>query len=254
MRFVCLFALLLAGCADAADDPVPDAPAPPMARPEAPAVDPEALGGDLPVYAERLLSNPYVEVSRFALPPGRAVALRTGKNWVAYALSDAELRVDGEPETWAAGSAVLYTEPARIENVGADSARVLFLERWANPLPDRALPGQDPDLRFPAELTRLNEIDNEALEVLVADDRVVVARVTLAPGTALPTHSAFSRVVYALNDYTVERYNSEGFAGTTADGVVARRAGAIAWDSALNYGARNVGEAPSETLLVAYYD
>ncbi len=230
-------------------EPAPPDDAAPVAQ--AAADDPETLGGDLPTYAERLLSNPYVEVSRFELPAGGSVGLKNGAGWVVYALGPAAVSVDGGPgQTWAAGSARAYDAPTRLTNGGDGPASLVFFERWRNALPDRP---EGEDLRFPAELTRLNEIDSPAVDVLVADSSVVVARVSLAPGEVLPTHSAFSRVVYALSDYRVERFNSEGFGGASGDVTLERGAGAVGWDTALNYAVENVGDTQLEALLVAYY-
>ena len=88
-----LAAPTLAGCGGEADAPPPDAVAEPAPVEAADAAG--TLGGELPSYGERLLSNPYVELYYYALPGGTAVGLQNGENWVAYALSDASVRVQG---------------------------------------------------------------------------------------------------------------------------------------------------------------
>ncbi|MDT0633066.1 hypothetical protein [Rubrivirga litoralis] len=256
LAFSLALCTLALGCQDAPDDAaVADRPAPLVTEPVQPpeAADPETLGGDLPSYAARLLSGPYVEASYFALPPGASVAMQNGENWVVYAYSDASVTVDDAPTEWAAGSAAFYDAPTRITNAGDADAQLLFFERWANPLPDRR-EDPDEDIRFPYELTQIDRIDSPAVDVLVSNDDVGVALVTLAPGESLPPHSAFSRVVVALSEFEEERSQGDEFGGDSPDVRVQGEAGSVSWETARNYAVENVGATPSETLVVAYYE
>lgn len=253
MRFLAiLLVAVVAGCADSSETPTSDSAT--AVEAVAQADDPEALGGEMPAYAARLLSNPYVEASYFALPPGQSVALQNGQNWVVYAYSDAALSLDGaaSPTSLAAGSATFYDEPVRLTNTGDEDAELIFFERWDNPLPDRR-EGPDPDVRFPTEMMRIDELDSPAVNVLESNDQVGVARVSLAPGEGLPPHSAFSRVVVALSEFDSQRSRGEEFGGDSPDVRVHRDAGSVTWDTARNYAVENVGDTPSETLVVAYY-
>ncbi len=232
--------------------------APPVSTEPAPAPmvdDLETLGGEMPPYAFRLLSNPYVEASYLALPADASVHLRNGEHWVVYAYSPATVSVDGTaaPAEWGEGTATFFDTPTRITNAGGAPAQLLFFERWANPLPDRQESPKE-DVRFPVEMMRLDQVDSPAIDVLVSNDRVGVARVSLEPGEGLPPHSAFSRVVVALSEFEAERSRIEEFGGDSPDVRVRRPVGSVTWDTARNYAVKNVGGTTAKTLVVSYYE
>ena len=242
-----LAALALSACA--ADVPAKPQPAPEAAEAERPA---ERAYWELPSYATRALSNPYVSVYRYTLASGDTLSLQEGTAWVLYSLNGAALDDQGDAFVLAPDAARLVLHPIVLTSIGSDTAEVVVFERTENPLPDR-ITEANPGRFLPDEALDLDQVGGDAVRVLVAEQGVLVSHVTLEPGDTLPLQSGFSRVIYALSDYTVQRFGTQGFGGAGSDATLSRKAGDAAWNTASNFAAENVGAETVEALVIAYY-
>ena len=240
-----LAALALSACA--ADVPIEPAL-------EAEADQPvERAYWELPSYATRALSNPYVSVYRYTLASGDTLSLQEGSAWVLYSLNGAALDDQGDDQfVLAPDAARLVLQPTVLTSIGSDTAEVVVFERTENPLPDR-ITEANPGRFLPDEALDLDQVGGDAVRVLVAEQGVLVSHVTLKPGDTLPLQSGFSRVIYALSDYTVQRFGTQGFGGSGSDATLSRKAGDAAWNTASNFAAENVGSETVEALVIAYY-
>jgi hypothetical protein len=208
----------------------------------------------LPSYGTRSLSNAYVSVYQYLVPPGDTVALWEGENWIVYAEDGASLgSAPGGNMSMPADGAHLFAEPTVLRNTSPDSVRLVVVERTANPLPDR-LKDANPGTFLPDEAVQLSELGSDAVHVLAQGDAVLATLVRLPPGEVIPLHSGFSRVIYALSDYTVQRFGVQGFGGAGSDATVTRRRGDALWNTASNFAAENVAGTEAEALVVAYYE
>ena len=247
-----LLGLSLSACA-------PDAPAPdPEEAQVTEAQEPEAEAGrraafwEMPSYAERVLSNSFVSVYRYTLAPNDTLSMQEGTKWVVYAPAGAAL-VEGENAfALAPNAARLFTSPGVLHNAGADTTRLVLFERTENDLPDR-ITEANAGRFLPDEALDLDQVGGDAVQILVAEHDVLVSRLTLQSGDTLPLQSGFSRVIYALSDYTVQRFGAQGFGGAGGDMIASRKAGDAVWNTASNFAAENVGDSAVEALVVAYY-
>ena len=250
-------ALSLGACAADAPQATMDASADAAPRAEAlPEAEERPDWGEwvMPSYAERALSNAYVSVYRYAVAPGDSVVLQEGESWFVFAEAGARLADDaGAAVSIAPENGELFERPTRLRNAGDETVPLVVVERTANPLPDRVKDG-NPGVFLPDEAVQLNELGTDAVRVLSSEGGVLASHVRLAPGDVIPLHSGFSRVIYALSDYSVQRFGVQGFGGAGSDATVTRRRGDALWNTASNFAAENVGSTDVQALIVAYYE
>ena len=183
--------LVLGGCAEG-DESGDTASADPE-----PASDLAALDSE---HAETPHQTDYAHVHRINLPTGASIAPHEGGPRVIYSLSDYTLRfeTDGTASESSFESGDVHDHGGgvhAVENTGDQPASFAAFERIDGELPEASPSGET--------LDAVSMPDGATHEVLLDNDRVTVHRIALEPGTSLPSHYGFPRIVYALSDYTV---------------------------------------------------
>jgi len=166
------------------------------AEPE-PASDLAALNSE---YAETPLETAYAHVHRVNLPAGEEIAPHEGGPRVIYSLSDYTLQfeTDGTATERTIESGTVHDHEGGVHavaNTGDQPASFIAFERVDSELPEASPSGETIDA--------VSMPDGATHEVLLDNDRVTVHRIALEPGTSLPSHYGFPRIIYALSDYTV---------------------------------------------------
>ncbi len=203
----------------------------------------EAAAGGTPSSDPRVsvLSNEYAEVFRITLAPGQALPPHTSGARTVYALSDYTIRLtqDGQPteQAWTAGQAHFHTAGEHTaENTGATEARFVVVARTAQPLATSAA-AVSPD---PAT-------GSGPMQLLLDTDDVIVAEFRLAPGASLPPHRGLARVVYSLNDYTIDYASNNAPVQSQSF-----TAGEAHWHDADEHSITNSGSTEARFLIVQF--
>lgn len=183
--------LVLGGCAET-DESGDTTPAD-----SEPASDLAALNSE---YAETPFETGYAHVHRVNLPAGEAIAPHEGGPRVIYSLGNYALsfETDGTTTDRTFESGTVHDHEGgvhAVENTGDQPASFIAFERVDGELPEASPSGETIDA--------VTMPDGATHEVLLNNDRVTVHRIALEPGTSLPSHYGFPRIIYALSDYTV---------------------------------------------------
>ena len=167
----------------------------------------EAVEIQAPERNDRLFDNPYLEVMRVELQPGRALPPHEGEGRVVYALSDYTIRFqqDGqEMERSFSQGDVHYHQPGvhTVENVGSTAAEFVVFEHRDAALPNAPAAGEASDLD--------------------------------------------ARVVYSLNDYSIELQQDE------ESETRSFRAGDVHFHEPGRHALTNAGSDPARFLVVEF--
>ena len=186
------------------------------------------------------LENEWVRVLRVTVEPGSEVPRHDASDRVVYALSDYTIEwTEGEAppttKSWTAGQAHWHESGAHaVRNIGESVAEYLVIERLGTALPAEAAPADDVQAAAP-----------EHGSILLENDAVRVAEISLEPGQSTGPHPGAHRVVVALSDYTIQWTEGE------ADPVeVSWSEGDAHWHEPGIHEVENIGDGPARYLVV----
>jgi len=191
-----------------------------------------------------IFENEYATVTKVSLAPGQEQELHQGGQRLIYSLNDytiswVENGEDLGEKSWKKGEVHFHKPGAhKANNMGAEPAEWLVFTRTETELPtcDDYDSGKD-----------VNSVKPESTLVLVDDDFFKALEVSLSPGESIPDHNGINRIVYALNDYTIE-YTSDK-AGVANKSF---KKGDVHWHEACTHSLKNTGSTDAKFIVVVY--
>lgn len=189
---------------------------------------------------DQIFRNDYVEAYRVTLDPGEGLRPHAAGERIVYSLSDYTIRWTeagaATTKSWREGE--VHGHEAldhAIENIGNTIADFLVVVRTDTPLP-----AQEPESDAAA-------VPGGYAAVIAEPDGTRVLRVALPVGAEQPLHAGSHRLVYSLNEYSIDF--------TTADGETIgseMRGGDVHWHDAGPHAARNTGDDTARFVIFAY--
>lgn len=190
------------------------------------------------------LENEWVRALRIKLEPGAQLPRHFGGDRVVYSLSDYTIEwVEGDEapteKSWIEGEAHWHANgPHAVRNTGSSAAEFLVVERLDAELPAEAQTEGDPSEE---------SSQPEHGRMLLENEAVRVAEVTLEPGESTGLHRGGVRVVYALSDYVIRWTEGD------ADPVeVSWSEGQAHWHQPAEHAVENTGDLPARYLVVTF--
>ena len=125
-----------------------------------------------------------------------------------------------------------------VENIGESKAEFLVFMRKPASFPDQA--------DITTEMDVQDEIPSHT-SVLHENDAVKVVEVALPEGEKAPTHTGTKRLIYSMNDYTIQ-FDTPDRSGTERSFTE----GDVHWHEGGKHSVNNVGENPAEFLVLEF--
>jgi predicted metal-dependent enzyme (double-stranded beta helix superfamily) len=196
-------------------------------------------------YAATPFETDYAHVHSVDLPAGEMIAPHEGGARVIYSLNDytLEFETDGNAteKTLATGDVHFHESGVHsVNNTGDQPAQFMAFERIDAPLPDTTSGDET--------LDAVTLPDGATHEVLLDNDQVTVHRLALEPGTELPPHFGYNRIIYALSDYTVtfiDPANDERTEKSLSEGDLHDHEAGM-------HAVENTGDQPAEYIVVGF--
>jgi quercetin dioxygenase-like cupin family protein len=228
--------VLLIGCGGGAYEPPPA-----ETVHDTPVADIASAG---PEQVSVALENEWVRALRMTLEPGAQLPRHVGGDRVVWTLSDytIEWAEGDEPPTemiWTAGQAHWHVGGAHaVRNTGSSVAEFLVVERRGVELPAEAQTTSD---------TQAVALSPEPGPIVLENDAVRVAELTLPPGESTGRHWGGHRVVFALSDHTIRWTEGD------ADPVeMSWSEGEAHWHQSGDHEVENIGDSSARFLVVTF--
>lgn len=194
-------------------------------------------------HSKTIFENDYAKVEEFNLEPGDNQQMHYGTNRVIYSLNDYEiswLESDNELEKkkWKKGDVHYHNKDFhKARNVGDNTAKWLAFRQKKN-AKNNCENGLNDDV---------TEVRPDISKTLLNNNKFKVVRVNLPVGDSIPNHSGVNRIIYALNDYSIE-YASNNKA------VVKKEfeKGHTHWHNDCKHSLKNIGTNEATFLIVSY--
>lgn len=228
--------LLLGGCTDAEETGEADRGE--QAVPRLTALENE--------FTATVHETPTAVVHRIDLPAEETIGPHEGGDRVIYSLSSYTLQyeegeTEGTERSFAPGEVHFHAGGVHsVTNTGTETASYLVFERSSTEMEAVPPAGETLDAVSISEGARH--------EVMLENDQTVVHRVALDPGTSLPPHFGYPRIVYALSDYTLTFIDAD--TDTTTERSFSE--GDLHDHGAGMHQVENTGDSPAEYLVVAF--
>ncbi|MGK7393088.1 MAG: cupin domain-containing protein [Candidatus Cyclobacteriaceae bacterium M3_2C_046] len=194
--------------------------------------------------ADLLFENKYAKVLKVILKPGQKQPEHYGSMRLIYPLNDytiqwMEAGSDQGNKQWDQGEVHFHQAGLHAaQNIGSNSAQWLVFERKTDNLPQV-------DLRM--EENDIASIPGNYASLLFENEFFKLMKVVIPPGTEVPEHSGINRIIYSLNDYTLD-FQSEGEDITEKS----LQEGQVHWHNSSRHALKNTGQTSAEYLVVAF--
>ncbi|MDF0717608.1 hypothetical protein PY092_15700 [Muricauda sp. 334s03] len=195
-------------------------------------------------HIEALFENEYATVTKVVLEPGQEQDLHQGGERLIYSMNDytiawEENGKDLGNKEWKKGNAHSHAPGMhKAKNVGNEAAEWLVFTRTETELPpcDEYDDGND-----------VNSVKPESTLVLLDDEYFKAMQVTLNPNESIPDHNGINRIIYALNDYSIEYMSDHAGSGNKTF-----KKGDVHWHEACKHSIKNIGTTEAKFLVVVY--
>jgi hypothetical protein len=196
-----------------------------------------------PYKTQVLYENDYVKVVEFNLNPGDKLPMHKGGSRVIYSLSDYTLKWNEggkvTEKSWEKGE--IHWHDAldhAAENIGETNANYMTMTRTDLKLPDAGDYTVEEDA---------GKKDQENSSVVFENDNVRVIEVNLPAGAAQEMHDGINRLIYSLNDYSIN------YASDKAEPKeMEMKSGEFHWHGADQHAVENIGETAANYLIFEF--